>query len=566
MLSKLKKYFHDKVKKSYAPIDPDEIFLDSKNLPDFNRDQFEGRIEKSISRGVFTTFAFFVFFIGLIFIGKIWSLQIVHGVAFETKSQNNSLHDTAIFADRGLILDRNGTPLVWNTINPQSNDFSLRVYATSTGLSTLLGYVKYPTKDSSGFYYQNQFVPKDGLEKIYNTSLSGVDGSKIIETDAKGNMTSESVVLPPQDGNNLTLSIDAEVERKLYESMLDIATKAGFKGGGGIIMDINTGEIIASATFPEFSSQILTDGSDSAQITAWLSDNNKPFLNRVIDGLYTPGSIVKPFIAMGVLDQKVIDPTKQILSTGSISVPNPYDKSKPSVFMDWRPNGWVDLEHAIAVSSDVYFYEVGGGFQGQKGIGIDNIEKYTRLFGFGTTTGVNFPGEQDGIIPDPAWKAANFKGEPWRLGDTYNTTIGQYGFQVTPIQAVRAVAAMANGGTLLTPTFLKSDTSGAISHISLDPSYYQIVRSGMRLCVTAGTCTAINLPFVQVAAKSGTAQLGVSKDLVNSWTVGFWPYDHPRYAFAVVMERASKTNQFGATLVMQDLFNWMSIYGTQWLK
>jgi len=251
MLSKLKKYFHDKTKKSYAPIDPDEIFLDSQNLPRFNRDQFEGRIEKPITRHVFSVLAFFLILFFLIFIGKIWFLQIKQGAAYETKSENNSLRDVTIFADRGLILDRNGTPLVWNTINPATTDFSLRVYATSTGLSTLLGYIEYPTKDSSGFYWLDEFTPKDGLEKVYNTQLSGVDGSKITETDAKGNVVSESVVRPPQNGNNVTLSIDAGVQKKLYESMLDIAARAGFKGGAGIIMDIRTGEILASATFPE---------------------------------------------------------------------------------------------------------------------------------------------------------------------------------------------------------------------------------------------------------------------------------------------------------------------------
>ena len=570
MLHKLKKYFKSKVSRRYAPIDPDEIFLDSQNLPEFNRDQFEGRIEKPITRHVFSVLAFVLVLVGLIFIGKVWALQVLHGDIMKTKSDNNSLHNVTIFADRGLITDRNGVPLVWNTLNPTSSEFSLRQYATSTGLSTLLGYVKYPTKDSSGFYYQEKFVPKDGLEKIYDSDLSGVDGSKITETDVKGNITSESVVHPPQDGKNLTLSIDARVQKKLYDSMLDIAQRAGFRGGAGMIMDVHTGEIIASATFPEFSSQVLTDGSDSKQINAWLSDSNKPFLNRAINGLYTPGSIVKPFIAMGVLDQKVISPTTQILSTGSISVPNPYDKTKPSIFNDWRANGWVDLEHAIAVSSDVYFYEVGGGFESQKGIGINNIEKYTRMFGFGSTTEINFPGEQDGVIPDPAWKASTFKGEMWRVGDTYNTTIGQYGFQVTPVQALRAVAALANGGNLLVPTFLKTDSKNNPPKISgtvgLDPSYFKIVKDGMRLCVTEGTCTAMNLPFVDVAGKSGTAQLGVSKDLVNSWIVGFWPAENPHYAFAVVMERASKTNQFGAALVMQNLFNWMGIYGTEWLK
>ena len=556
MLHKLKNYFKKSIKQNYRPIDPDEIFLDSQNLPDFNRDQFEGRIERPIGKSVFTFFFLIIIFIILIFAGRIWNLQVVNGDALTTKSENNSLHTTPVLADRGLVTDRNGIPLVWNNINETSPDFSLRVYATSTGLSTLLGYVKYPLKDSSGVYYQEQIVPITGLEKIYNTTLSGVDGNKIVETDVRGKVISESVVHPSVSGQNLTLSIDAVAQKDLYDAMLAIADKAGFKGGAGVIMDINTGEIIASADFPEFSSQVLTDGNDSKQITAWLTDSNKPFLNRTVDGLYTPGSIVKPFVAMGVLDQKVIDPLTKILSTGSISVPNPYDKNKPTIFNDWRANGWVDLRHALAVSSDVYFYEVGGGFGTQKGIGIDNIGKYTEMFGFGTKTGVNFPGEQNGTIPSPAWKAANFKGEVWRVGDTYNTTIGQYGFQVTPIQAVRAVTALANGGTLLTPTFLKNDVMRPITKISLDPSYYEIVKEGMRLCVTEGTCTAINLPgIVNVAAKTGTAQLGVSKDLVNSWVIGFWPYEHPKYAFAVVMERASKTNQFGAALVIRQFLD-----------
>lgn len=556
MLHKLKNYIKRKTSKKYASIDPDEIFLDSQNLPKFNKDQFEGRIEKPIGKRVFYFFSLTMIFIVLIFVIRVWNLQVINGSQFTTKSQSNSLHTTPVLADRGLITDRSGVPLVWNDVNTNSPDFSLRTYATSTGLSTLLGYIKYPSKDSSGIYYQDRIKPVSGLEKIYDSTLSGIDGSKIIETDVRGKVISESVVHPPMPGQNLTLSIDASVQKNLFNSMMTVANESSFKGGAGVIMDINTGEIIASATFPEFSSQVLTDGTNSAQIKAWLNDNNEPFLNRTMDGIYTPGSIVKPFIAMGVLDQKVIDPLTKILSTGSISVPNPYNKNKPTIFVDWRANGWVDLRHAIAVSSDVYFYEVGGGFENQPGIGINNIEKYTRMFGFGSTTGVNFPGEENGIIPDPTWKAKNFNGEQWRIGDTYNTSIGQYGFQVTPMQAVRAVAALANGGTLLTPTFLKDDVSRPIIKISsLDPSYYEIVKEGMRLCVTAGTCTGLNLPVVDVAAKSGTAQLGVSKDLVNSWIVGFWPYEHPKYAFAVVMERASKTNQFGAALVIRQFLN-----------
>jgi penicillin-binding protein 2 len=566
MFHQIKNIFRRGGRKRYKDIDPDEILLDSQNLPEFDTHQFEGRIEKPIGKSVFSIISFCIILIGMSFTYKLWRLQITQGEGFRTRSDNNNIHSTTIFADRGVVYDRNLVPLVWNTINPKSSDFSLRVYATSTGLSTILGYVKYPTKDSSGFYYKDKFDPKDGIEKIYNDHLSGRDGKKIIETDVKGNVISESLVEPPRDGENLNMTIDIRLQRKLRESLLDIEGRAGYKGGAGIIMDVHTGEVLASSNFPEYSSQTMTDGSDVEQITSWITSKNHPFLNRTIDGLYTPGSIMKLFVAMGVLDQGVISPEKQILSTGSISIPNPFFPDKSSTFMDWKAHGLVDLRHAIAVSSNVYFYEVGGGYQGQKGIGIANIEKYSRMFGFGTTTGIDFPGELSGTIPNPEWKVKNFNGDPWRVGDTYNTAIGQYGFQVSPVQVVRAVAAIANNGTLLIPTFIKGQIPKASWNINLNPDFYKIVKEGMRLGVTSGTSQAINLPFVEVASKTGTAQIGVNKDEVNSWVVGFWPYENPHYAYAVVMERGSKNNQFGAVLVMRDFFDWLGIYSSDYLK
>ncbi|MEQ1500153.1 MAG: penicillin-binding transpeptidase domain-containing protein [Parcubacteria group bacterium] len=570
MFHQLKKFIKKSIKSKRVVIDPDEIFLDSQNLPDFDVHQFEGRLEKPISKDRFSFIIFFILFVGVIFTYKIWGLQIVQGESFRLRSEKNSLHNTLIFADRGVIYDRNNTPIVWNEINPNSPDFSIRIYATSTGLSTILGYVKYPTKDSSGFYYKNKFDPKDGIEKIYDNMLSGRNGTKIVETDVKGNVTSESVVEQPVDGENINLSIDLRLQRKLNESLLDIANRAGYRGGAGVIMDVRTGEVLASGNFPEYSSQIMTDGGNDALINSWLTSSNHPFLNRVVSGLYTPGSIMKLFVAMGVLDQGVISPTKQILSTGSITIPNPFFPDKPSVFMDWKAHGLVDIRRAIAVSSNVYFYEVGGGYKDQKGIGILNIEKYVKMFGFGTTTGVYFPGEKVGTIPNPEWKKLNFKGEDWRVGDTYNTAIGQYGFQVSPIQVVRAVAGIANGGNLLVPTFIKMDGGKnskieISSKVNLNPDFYEVVKEGMRQGVTSGTSQAINFPFVKVASKTGTAQIGVNKDEVNSWVVGFWPYENPKYAYVIVMERGSKNNQFGAVLVMQEFLDWVHIYVPEYL-
>ena len=558
MLNKIRSILKRKNPTKNKDIDPDEIFLDSKNLPAFDVNQFEGRMERPISQSVFNFLVIFLFLIGIVFVYKLWNLQVVEGEKFRIRSDNNNLRNTIIFADRGVIYDRNNVPIVWNAINSQTNDFSLRIYATSTGLSTTLGYVKYPSKDSSGIYYQNRYDPIDGLEKVYDTILSGMNGIKIIETDVKGNIVSESVIQKPVDGDNLPLSIDLNLQRKLNESLLDIADRAGYRGGSGVIMDIATGEILAISNFPEYSSQVMTDGSDSKKINAWVNNKNYPFLNRAINGLYTPGSIMKIFIAMGVLDLAVINPSKQIVSTGSISIPNPFIKDKPSIFLDWKAHGPVDLRRAIAVSSNVYFYEVTGGFESQPGIGILNIEKYTRMFGFGTTTKINFSGELPGTIPSPEWKKKNFNGDEWHVGDTYNTAIGQYGFQVTPLQAVRAVGAIGSGGILVTPTLIKGQI-GPKSMIELNSDFYRIVKEGMRLGVTEGTSAALNFPFVEVVSKTGTAQLGVSKDEVNSWVIGFWPYKNPKYAYAIVMERGSRNNQFGAVLVMRELFDWVNI-------
>jgi penicillin-binding protein 2 len=270
-------------------------------------------------------------------------------------------------------------------------------------------------------------------------------------------------------------------------------------------------------------------------------------------------------MGIAALSEGVIDEHKQILSTGSISVPNPYDPAHPSIFKDWRVNGWVDVRQAIAVSSDVYFYEVGGGYQDQKGIGIDNIDNYLRLFGFGAPTGLAGFDEPSGTIPTPAWKLATFNGDPWRLGDTYHTAIGQYGVQVTPLQAARAVAALANDGTLLTPTLLASSTPQA-THIDLPQHYFEVVKEGMRLGVTQGIAGAVNVPFVEVAAKTGTAQVGVHNEYLNSWMVGFFPYEHPRYAYAVVLEKGPAGTLVGASAAMSDFLSWMQAHAPQYLQ
>lgn len=541
-------------------VEPDEIFLDSKNIQNFDRQQFEGRIEKTIPKKNILLLAILFLLLTVTFGSRLFYLQVNRGEAYLLRSENNTLEKVTLFADRGIIYDRNGVEIAWNRKDDVTQDgYSIRTYA-KPGFSHVLGYVSYPEKDKSGNFWKSEFEGKNGLEKVYNDKILGKNGSKIIEMSALGKVSSENIVNAPVHGEDLKTTLDSRIQKQLFTIIKDVSENYSFSGGVGIIMNSENGEIIASTSFPEYDSEILSLGDDKSAINTYMTDKRKFFLNRTISGLYAPGSIVKPILAIGALAEGIIDPAKKILSTGSISIPNPYFPDKPSIFKDWRVNGWTDMGEAIAVSSDIYFYAIGGGYQDQKGLGIANIEKYAKLFGIGSKTGIDLPGEKEGVIPNPEWKIKNFSGEVWRLGDTYNTSIGQYGFQTTPIEMTRATGAMANGGKLLTPHFLLNDTEkeGKFTDVGLEKDFFEIIRNGMRQTVTSGTAVALNVPYVSVAAKTGTAQIGVAKNRVNSSVVGFFPYENPKYAFIVMMESGPSVNSVNATYVMKQLLEWMS--------
>lgn len=543
--------------RAISEIDPDEIFLDSTNLPDFDVHQFQGRLEQPLSRHTGAILGIAFLLCALIFVGRLWELGIHEGEAYAARSERNRLHESDVFANRGVIFDRNRTPLAFNTIPAPDKEFSLRGYATSSGVAHVVGYLKYPVKDSSGIYYRKNFIGQDGAEALFNDVLSGTNGVKIVETNALGEVQSESTSRAPRDGTNVSLTIDARLSDAFYQNIKATALDRGFSGGAAVMMDVNTGAILALVSYPEYDPAVVS-GGDPAALAEYRNDKRTPFLDRVVSGLYTPGSIIKPIMALAALQEKIIDPRTQIMSTGSISLANPYFPDKKSVFRDWKAHGLVDMRRAIAVSSDVYFYEIGGGFEDQKGLGVTRIEQYLRMFGLGTKTGIVLDGEKEGIIPNPTWKEKVFDGDPWRVGDTYNLSIGQYGLQITPLQAVRFVAAVANRGVLVTPTLVATEKTGDTQKIPINDEYFDIAHEGMYDAVhDGGTAAGLNIPQVKVAGKTGTAELGALKQFVNSWSVGFFPYDKPRYAFVVIMERGPHTNTIGATYVMRQTLDWM---------
>ncbi len=563
-------------KKRNILVEPDEIFLDSQNLENFDRQQFEGRIEKPLSKSTAAAVGLFFLFAGMLFSARLGYLQIKKGEAYNERSENNMLERVIIFAERGIIYDRNKVELTWNRKisegaseddKEDSQGFGMRSYRPG-GFAHILGYVSYPARDKSGNYWQGEFKGIDGLEKIYNTELEGENGSKIVETDAFGRVHSENIVNAPKRGKDLVTTIDSRLQSELFSLIKRASEVNSFTGGAGVILDVRTGEVLTATSYPEYDPEVLSLGKDSKTIKGYLQDRKKVFLDRTISGLYTPGSIVKPIFALGALRENIIDPNKQIFSSGEISLPNPYFKDQKTVFKDWKAHGWTDMKEAIAVSSDVYFYSIGGGFEDQKGLGISNLEKYSKLFGLGTKTGIDLPDEKSGTVPNPEWKIKNFNGDPWRVGNTYHTAIGQYGFQVTPMEMSRAVAALTNYGTLVTPHLRLGDERREINQTipGFEKGQYDIIHEGMRQAVTYGTAVALNVPYVDVAAKTGTAQLGLQKNRVNSWVIGFFPYKNPRYAFTIMMESGPASGSVGAASIMRGLLDYMSIYAPEYFE
>lgn len=558
-------------------IEFDEIFMDASNLPSFNVGRMEGKLELPIKKSsIFIVGAIF-FLVAFWFLTQLYRMQVVEGVAFRERSDNNRIDEALIVAERGVIYDRSGELLAWNESDYEDeHDFPVRAYTDRKGLGQLIGYVSYPQKDAKGFYYRTDYIGRTGIESAYESILHGQNGKVLIEVDAHGDVISSSAILSPISGTAFITSVDAALSEAMYQIIATSTAQAGFRSGAGAIMDIKTGEIVALTSFPSYDPEIMADGDDVDKINEYNNDERFPFLNKVVGGAYTPGSVVKPFLAYGALVEKVISPNKTIYSNGVLNIPNPYDPDNPSRFTDWRAHGEMTMREAIAFSSNVYFYIVGGGLPAiaapqagtdvMEGLGITRINEYAKLFGLGRKTDIALPGEQEGTVPNPEWKNRIFN-DDWRLGDTYNTAIGQFGFQTTPLQLLRAYAAIGNGGKLLKPTIKKGQPAEFVD-LMLDPSALKIVHEGMRKTVVqdGGTARSLERKDVTIAAKSGTAEVSEGNAYVNSWAAGFWPYEKPRYAFILLMDKAPRDNALGATRIMGEVMEWISVNRPELIK
>jgi penicillin-binding protein 2 len=433
----------------------------------------------------------------------------------------------------------------------------VRHYTGGDVLSQVLGYTgrvdeeDYAALKDSG-YIASDRIGKAGVEAAYETYLRGAVGRKEIEKDATGREVRTLDQDPATPGNDLVLSIDLDLQKKATE-----LTQAAANGGqaAAIVMDVHTGEILALVSLPLYDDNALSGKIDEAKLEGYLNDPKKPLVNHALSEQYAPGSIFKQITGAAALQEGVATPGTIIVSNGYINVPNEYDPSIVYTFKDWRVNGVMDFYSGIANSSDVYFYYLAGGYHAYgenfDGLGIDRLARYAKQFGLGRKTGIDIAGEADGVIPDPDWKKATF-GDDWFLGDTYNMGIGQGFVAATPIQMARVVAAVANGGTLLTPRVVREvrDAQGHVivapgplieGNVGVSPQNLAAVREGMREAVSVGSANLGAVPGVEVGGKTGTAEFGPrfadGTYETHAWFSGFAPAENPQVAVTVFLER-----------------------------
>lgn len=558
-------------------VDFEEILLDSSNLPAFNKGRMEGKLELPVTkRNVYVIGLLFVC-IAAAFFYQLYQLQIVQGAELFELSERNSIDETVIIAERGVVYDRTGELLAWNEQDRfNEHGFPMRAYTDRAGLGQLIGYVSYPQKDAHGFYYRTDYLGINGVEASFNEQLAGTNGRQLLERDALGTVIGEHVVQSPTAGEAVTLSVDAALSEAMHDIIATSSAQAGFRSGAAVIMDVHTGEIIAMTSYPSYDPEVMSDGEDVELIKQYNTDERFPFLNKVFAGAYTPGSIVKPFVAYAALKEGIISESTKMYSNGQLILPNPYTPSQPTRFADWRSQGEMTVREAIAFSSNVFFYIIGGGLpqiavpqaglqNAFAGLGITKLHDYFMLFGFGEKTGIGLANEQAGTVPSPQWKRETFD-EDWTLGNTYHSAIGQFGWQVTPLQMAVAYAALANGGTFLEPTITQRAEPVATER-PLSTYELNVVREGMRMTTNfpGGTARSLERSDVAIAAKSGTAEIGAGNAYVNSWAAGYWPYEDPQYSFVLLMDKAPRSNALGATRVMGDIVEWMSTHRPQYL-
>lgn len=439
---------------------------------------------------------------------------------------------------------------------------SVRSYPYSDLISHFLGFVgrideaEYEDLRSRG-YLLNDSLGKAGVEYVYEAVLRGSPGYRKVEIDAAGEEINLLRQVEPRAAGNLILTLDVDLQRQVERYLRE--AQGDSLNAAAVVMDVNTGGILSMVSLPSYDNNILTDPVDQDALQPLYEDPAKPMVNHAISEVHPPGSTFKQVTGTAALQEGVASPSTTITSHGLITVEDEYNPNRTWIMRDWAALGTLDFYHGLAMSSDVYFYYLSGGYyQGGEeifeGLGVQRLAAYAREYGLGGLTGIDLPGEAAGLVPDPAWKEETFgEGSVWTLGDTYNFGIGQGFLTVTPIQMVRAVAAIANGGDVLVPHVLDSvvDEEGTtlrqaereVSHtLNISPANLGIMQEALRQAAVYGPARTGASSQVTIAAKTGTAEFGqplADGTYPNShaWYTAYAPFDDPEIAVVVFLEQ-----------------------------
>lgn len=449
-----------------------------------------------------------------------------------------------------------------------------REYPSGSLLPQIVGTIgaispeEYDTLKDKG-YALNARLGKSGIEQAFESTLRGTSGEKVVETTSKGALAAETVTTPPVTGKSVFLTIDSNMQKVLNTSLAQNiqATQAygrtlcaeNYKGtstmhgedcvaGGAVVLRVKDFSVLAASTFPTYD---LTEYlNDTNYYTSLMQDKNKPLINRAFNGVFTPGSVIKPYVALAALQEGKI--TTSTLLEGN----SKYTRFAPLILGSIGNYGMITCNYAIEKSSNSFFYETG------YRLGITSMNLYAKHFGLGVKTGIELS-ESAGILGGPAERSAS-GGGAWYDADTVEAAVGQAENKFTPLQLATYTATIANNGTRLKPHLVSKVTDYSrskivsqtqpttVDNIGVSPSYIEYVQQAMRSVAEAGTASSAFKNYgISIAAKTGTAVQTPHSD--NVTFVGYAPFDNPQIAVAVVLEHGA-TSKYSLA-VAKDIFD-----------
>ena len=403
---------------------------------------------------------------------------------------------------------------------------SVRTYPLGEIGSHVVGYIgkisaeEYKKLDPS-IYHFDSWIGRAGVERVFDSKLRGEDGGRQLEVNVRGMPIRLLGEREPKPGSDLKLSLDGKLEQRIY------ALVRGRKSAV-LMMDLKTGEMLAAVSTPGFDPNAFVTPSRKTERLEIIGSQDKRLLDRGLNGLYPPGSIFKLVTAMAALETGTITPHTTFECPGYFRL-----GSRSRTFKCWfsEGHGRVDLYTAIERSCNVYFYNVG------RLLGEKNLARYARELGFGSSVPFELPAAS-GLVPDSEWKQIRYH-DPWYLGETISFAIGQSYLLVSPMQILRLVSAIASDGKILRPTIVKEEppANRIERRMSTQPDTFRTLRQGMLQVVASdrGTGQLARVNFAKLAAKTGTAQAPPGD--AHAWIGGFFPYDDPKIAFVVFVER-----------------------------